>query len=209
MFADARFWDNLAERYAQKPIDNLPAYHGKLAATKARLNPHDLVLDIGCGTGSLALELAPHVAHVHAVDLSREMVKIGERKAQDQGVSNVTFHVGTLDALASFEPGSFNAVCAYNILHLVQNRAAMLQRIAELLGPQGFFVSTTPCLGESKVPYKLILPIMRWLGKAPSVQVIDIDHLENGLREAGFVDLTRPDVGAASHTAFVLASTPA
>ena len=76
MDASENFWNKIAARYAKKPIANLEAYHAKLDATKARLKPDDVILDVGCGTGSLALELSTCVSEVHAIDLSREMIKI-------------------------------------------------------------------------------------------------------------------------------------
>ncbi|MBW1831669.1 MAG: methyltransferase domain-containing protein, partial [Deltaproteobacteria bacterium] len=96
MSAEHLFWDKLAERYAQQPIANLASYERKLDVTKSRLSPTDVILDIGCGTGSLALELSPHVAEVHALDFSGEMIKVGERKARDQKATNITFHQTTL-----------------------------------------------------------------------------------------------------------------
>jgi len=143
MSTDPLFWDKLAERYAAKAVANPAAYQRKLEVTKARLGPTDVILDIGCGTGSLALELAPHVAQVHALDFSGEMIRIGRRKADAQNVTNVSFHQSTLEASQAFQPGQFDGICAYNILHLVEDRPATLQRIFELLKPGGFFVSST------------------------------------------------------------------
>jgi SAM-dependent methyltransferase len=120
------FWDKLAERYAKQPIANLASYERKLEVTKSRLSPTDAILDIGCGTGSLALELAPHVAAVHALDFSGEMIKIGKSKASDQNVTNITFHQSTLEAAEEFQPGQFDGICAYNILHLVEDRGDTL-----------------------------------------------------------------------------------
>ncbi len=208
MESDAAFWDNIAESYSRKPIADRPAYEKKLVATKERLSPGDVVLDLGCGTGSLALELAPHVAHVHAVDISGEMIRIGERKAEAQGIDNVTFHRANVDMLTGFDAESFDCVCAYNIIHLVDDRSLLLRRIFGRLRPQGSLVSTTPCLGESRMPYRLILKVMRWFGKAPAVDVLSLEELDASLREAGFVDLAKPDVGAARQTAFVLATKP-
>ena len=76
MSTDNLFWDKLAERYAKQPIADLASYERKLDVTKSRLSPTDVILDIGCGTGSLALELAPHVAAVHALDFSGEMIRV-------------------------------------------------------------------------------------------------------------------------------------
>lgn len=208
MSTDARFWDNLAERYAAKPVSNLAAYQRKLEVTKARLSSTDVILDIGCGTGSLALELAPRVAHVHALDFSGEMVRIGKGKAEAQHVTNVTFHQSTLEASQAFQPGQFDGICAYNILHLVEDRAATLRRVFELLKPGGFFISSTAVLGESFVPYKPVLTFMRWVGKAPPVGVFGADTLLREFHEAGFVDISTPDVGADKTTAFAVATKP-
>jgi len=177
MSKDDLFWDKLAERYAKQPIANLASYERKLEVTKARLSPTDVILDIGCGTGSLALELAPHVAEVHALDFSAEMIRIGERKASDQHVTNITFHQTTLEEVDGFRPEQFDGICAYNILHLVGDRTDTLQRVFSLLKPGGFFISSTACLGESLVPYTPLLAVMRWLGKAPPVQTFTVDFV--------------------------------
>ena len=208
MSAENLFWDKLAERYAQQPIANLASYERKLDVTKSRLSPTDVILDIGCGTGSLALELSPHVAEVHALDFSGEMIKIGERKARDQKATNITFHQTTLEAAEGFQPGQFDGICAYNILHLVEDRADTLRRIFAYLRPGGFFISSTACLGESLVPYSPILAVMRWLGKAPPVRVFGAESLLRDIRETGFVDISTPDVAAKKIVAFVAATKP-
>ena len=208
MSTDDVFWDKLAERYAKQPIGNLASYERKLDVTKSRLSPTDVILDIGCGTGSLALELAPHVAAAHALDFSGEMIKVGKRKASDQNVTNVTFHQSTLEAAEGFQPGQFDGICAYNILHLVADRADTLQRIFAYLKPGGFFISSTVCLGESFVPYKPVLAVMRWLGKAPAVRIFSTEALLRDIRDAGFHDISTPDVGAKKMVAFVAATKP-
>src|SRR5215217_1657238 len=59
-----RFWDNLAERYARQPIADEAAYQTKLDITRSYLHPDMAVLEFGCGTGSTALQHAPHVRHI-------------------------------------------------------------------------------------------------------------------------------------------------
>ncbi len=150
---NAAFWDKLAERYAAKPVDDPEAFDRKIAITVSHMTPESTVLDVGCGTGSLALRLAPHGAEVHGLDLSSEMIRIARGKAADAGVSNVTFHVGPFDdSFTAFAPESLDGLCAYSILHLVADRAAALERIYDLIRPGGFFISSTVCLGESWVP---------------------------------------------------------
>jgi arsenite methyltransferase len=205
---DAKFWDDLAEGYAKKPVANLEVYQRKLAVTKGRLQHGDHILDIGCGTGSLALELAPHVEQVHAIDLSGAMIDIANDKANRRGISNVTFLHTTVDDDLPFEPASFDGICAYNILHLVPDRVATLDKIFALLKPGGFFISSTVCLGQSYVPYALMLPILRWLGKAPPVQIFRVEQLLDEIRASGFEQLAQPEVGAGKTTGFVVAHKP-
>jgi len=203
-----RFWNKLAARYSKQPIANLPAYHAKLEATKARLNPDDVILDIGCGTGSLALELAPCVSRVHAIDISREMVKIANRKAVAQGITNATFHNTTVGELSAVERETFDSICAFNILHLVDDYAGVLAKIFEMLKPGGSFISTTPCLAESLVPFWMILPLMKLVGKAPEVWLLKVAALERNLQAAGFTDIERPEIPAGKATAFFVARKP-
>jgi SAM-dependent methyltransferase len=206
MTADARFWNEIADAYSRKPVENPEAFERKIAITIARLKPTDVVLDIGSGTGSLALRLAPHAGHVHGLDVSNEMVRIARAKAGAQQVANVTFHVGTLEDCTEFEEGSLDGLCAYSLLHLIEDRHAALARIHRLLKPGGFFISSTPCLGDSWVPYRPILRVMRLLGKAPPVWTFQRSALEQQVRRAGFVDVTYPDVGAEPTIAFMVAS---
>lgn len=207
--ADPAFWDELADRYAAKPVEDPDAFDRKIAITKSEMSPTDVVLDIGCGTGSLALRLAGSAAEVHGLDVSSEMTRIAREKASVARVENVHFHTGPFDeTFDAFEPGSLDGICAYSLLHLVDDRAAALWRIHQLLKPGGFFVSSTVCLGESWAPYRPLLAVMRWLGKAPWVDVISKGALAHEVEEAGFVDLAQPDVGAKAVVGFMVATKP-
>ncbi len=208
MTADAAFWNDLADEYAAKPVELPEAFERKIALTRGRLSPGDVVLDIGCGTGSLALRLAPSAAHVHGLDLSSEMIRIARTKTTAQGADNLTFHVGPFDDTIPFEPESMDALCAYSLLHLVADPPAALARIYSLLKPGGVFVSSTVCLGESWVPMAPLMWLLRSLGKAPLVKSLSKQTLVHEMANAGFVDIQQPDVGAKSRTAFVIATKP-
>lgn len=204
---DPSFWNGIAESYARQAVADPEAFERKIAITRSRMTRDDVVLDIGCGTGSLALRLAPHAAHVHGLDVSTEMIRIARDKARD--TDNVTFHVGALDdGFTAIAPGRLNGLCAYSLLHLLPDRKATLDRAFQLLRPGGFFVSSTVCLKDSWVPYAPVLTAMRWMKKAPMVKIISKRELEDEIRAAGFVDVVQPDVGAASTIAFVVASKP-
>jgi ubiquinone/menaquinone biosynthesis C-methylase UbiE len=206
---NAAFWDGIAEKYAKQPVANPDAFDAKIAITKSCMKATDVVLDIGCGTGSLALRLAGSGAQVHGLDISSEMTRIASGKAQAQRVDNVTFHTGAFDGtFGAFEPGSLDGICAYSLLHLVDDRSAALAQIFRLLKPGGFFISSTVCLGESWVPYGALIWVMRLVGKAPMVQIFDKRTLEAEIRQSGFVDISQPDVGAKGEIAFIVARKP-
>lgn len=208
MNAEARFWNDLAERYARQPVANPAAFERKIEVTRSRMKSTDVVLDIGCGTGSLALRLACTGATIHGLDLSSEMIRIAQGKANAEGAANVSFHTGSFESCQHFEPESLDGICAYSLLHLVQDLPATLHRIRGLLRPGGFFVSSTVCLGDSWVPYRPLLQAMRWLGKAPRVSMLRKTMLADALVRAGFVGVTQPDVGADSSIAFIVAEKP-
>src|SRR4030095_2393638 len=64
----------------------------------AALLPSDwVVADLGCGTGPLAVALAPHVARVIGIDASPAMLKAARRAAAS--FPNVDLHEGRLEAL--------------------------------------------------------------------------------------------------------------
>lgn len=209
MTADAAFWNNIAEKYAKKPVDDPAAFERKIGITKSLLKPSDVVLDIGCGTGSLALRLSPCAAHVHGLDVSSQMIRIARDKATAAGVTNVTFHVGPFDgSFTAFGDASVRAICAYSLLHLVADLPDALGRIFRLLEPGGVFVSSTVCLGESWAPFGPLLWILRRLGKAPMVKLLRKRTFEDEVRRAGFIDVAWPDVGAKPNIGFMTAAKP-
>lgn len=205
--ADAEFWNRTAQRYSRQRVGNPDAFERKIEATRALITPRSVVLDIGCGTGSLALRLAPSAAEVRGLDFSSEMIRIANDKARAQQVGNVRFHTGPFDdSFSAFADGELDGVCAYSLLHLLADRAAALQRIHRLLKAGGFFVSSTVCLRESRIPFRPLLGAMRWLGLAPSVvSLLSRQDVVDEIRQAGFVDLSQPEVGAGPTIAFVVA----
>ena len=106
MSTDAEFWNTLAEKYSRKPVEDPDTFERKIAITKSKMTPRDVILDIGCGTGSLALRLTPFAAEVHGLDFSSEMIRIATDKVRSQNMDNVTFHIGPFDdSFTKFEDG--------------------------------------------------------------------------------------------------------
>ncbi len=89
-----------AERFSEKAdaYDDSKSdeYHAcaDLVVAYADPNPDDVVLDLGAGTGAIALALAPDAERVLARDISDGMMAEGRRKAEAAGLSNVEFAYG-------------------------------------------------------------------------------------------------------------------
>lgn len=182
---DPRFWDRIARKYAADPIADMAGYEKTLERTRSYLGSGDTVLEFGCGTGSTALRLAPHVARMIATDISAEMITIAREKAEAQGCSNVDFRRAPLIDGAVAETG-LDAVLAYSVLHLVADRRALLARLHGMLKPGGLFISKTPCLSEMNPLIRVALPLMQVIRKAPYVEFFSGADLEADVAAAGF-----------------------
>ena len=68
------------------------------------------VLDLGCGDGTTALPAARLGANVLGVDIARNLVEAGNRRAAAEGLANLRFMEGDACDLSPLENGSFDRV---------------------------------------------------------------------------------------------------
>lgn len=203
-----KFWDKTAQRYAKSPVKNMAAYETTLERTRAYLSADDDVLELGCGTGTTALLLAAGVKHVTATDISSNMIGIGRDKAKDQQVDNVDFVHATLDD-GALDGRSFDAILAFNLLHLLPELPAALGRIHGLLKPGGVFISKSVCLGEKCWLWRPVVGAARLVGVAPYVNVMRIAELEASIVDAGFEIVETGLYPPSPPSRFVVARKPA
>jgi ubiquinone/menaquinone biosynthesis C-methylase UbiE len=104
----------------------------------AQLTPAsgELVLDVAAGAAHLSRALAPHVAHVSALDLTPEMLAQGQRLAAAQGVTNVAFLVGDATALP-WPAQQFDLVVCRLALHQVADPAAVVREMLRVTRSTG------------------------------------------------------------------------
>lgn len=191
---DAKFWDVRARKYAASKISDAEGYERTIAAVRARLKPTDAVYEFGCGTGTTALKLASAAARYVASDISGEMIAIAREKAQAEGAANLVFEVS--EAGAGQADASFDVVCGFNILHLIDGRDAVLKTVHRLLKPGGLFISKTPCIKEMNVMLPLLVPVMQLFGQAPYVGVFNAATLEREIEAARFEIVERARHGS-------------
>lgn len=181
---DAAFWDRIAPRYARRAISDMDAYEATIARVKTYLSDTDRALELGCGTGSTALLLAPFVREYEGTDISGAMIDIALERAWNASAPNLSFRKTEADTVAQ-DGQRPDKVLAFNILHLVPDTAATLAMVLDFLPEGGLFISKTPCIGE-KWYYRPIVETLRLFGKAPSVHYLRIRQLDRMMTEAGF-----------------------
>lgn len=181
-----RFWDSKAEAYAKSKISDEETYRRKLSETQAYLTPEMRVLEFGCGTGATAVEHAPHVQHIDAIDISENMLEIGRRRARKASIDNISFTRGTLTQFNA-DGASLDAVLGLNVIHLLPDRQAVFAEVARILKPGGIFVSSTGCLGNSWLRFiTLLVPLGKRLGLMPEVFIMTESELAKEVVDAGF-----------------------
>lgn len=201
--ATAAFWDKAAQKYAASPIKDMAAYEATLTRTRAYLSPTDHLLEVGCGTGSTALKLADAVARITATDISGEMLAIAEGKRTTQGVANVTFR--KQEITTPFPDTPYDAVCAFSILHLVDDLEETLMHLRDALKPGGYVISKTACLKEMNIAIRMAIPVMRAIGLAPHVLRFSASELERTFERCGFALVETGYFGSNTYARFIVA----
>lgn len=96
------------------------------------------LIDLGCGTGSFALNAAETCGAIDAVDVSRAMLSYASTQADIRGIQNIVFHHG---GFLSYEHGADPAdfvITRYALHHLPDFwKMAGLYRLAGMLKPGG------------------------------------------------------------------------
>jgi len=146
------------------------------AADRAEVGPGDSVLDVCCGTGDLAFELASRVSpggKVIGCDFSEPMLDLAREKGEKVGAESVRFEWA--DALQlPYDAGRFDAVTVGFGLRNFADRDRGLREMTRVLRPGGRLVVlefTTPSRRPFSTFYSLwfdrIVPILGRLTNDP------------------------------------------
>ena len=138
--SDAQRFQREAEKYAAY----LETPEGRLRVDLAFANLEEALpktlrslqaLDLGGGTGALALRLARIGVHVTLVDASFPMLELAKRAAQEAGVTDrIALKHGDAAQLATlFGAASFDLVLCHNVLEFVDDPCAVLRSAARAL----------------------------------------------------------------------------
>lgn len=141
---DAAFWHALYDQ-----DDVFSAIHRERAARAERevgnlpLTPGARVLEVGCGAGLLAVDLASRGFMVEATDSTPAMIELTKRNAEHAGVAS-RLNAGVADAHAlPYPDGTFELVVAMGVLPWLHSPNQGLKEMARVLQPGGYVVTNT------------------------------------------------------------------
>lgn len=140
--SDSDYWNRHADAYDRSlrllggPIPRMV----ELAAEAVRGSSR--VLEVAAGTGLVTPALARAASTVVATDYAGAMVEKLRAKIAREGLTNVSCEPADLYALR-FGPGSFDAVVAANVLHLVPRLPEALRSLRRMLAPGGRLIVPT------------------------------------------------------------------
>lgn len=157
------FWDRVAGLYDLAEFTNAKVNNaarkrvGELIPVGAR------VLDCAAGTGHFSLAAAKRAASVLCTDQSEAMLKQARKKAARKGLTNISFAQRDITALPDPD-GSFDAVIAGNVLHLLPEPEIAVRELWRVTAPGGRLILPTYLQGKVGAAYGTMIKIYQGVG---------------------------------------------
>ncbi|MBA3870285.1 MAG: class I SAM-dependent methyltransferase [Anaerolineae bacterium] len=108
----------------------------KVISQVGKLTPTSRILEVGVGTGRIALPLAKHVEAIYGLDLSRPMMLRLQAKQSDEPIYLVQGDASRLP----YPDHTFDATVGVHILHLIPNWQGVLTELTRVLKPNAPFI---------------------------------------------------------------------
>lgn len=140
------FWNRFAPRYDSHVMSRQCALIAPRLVDE--IGEVNRVLDVACGTGTLAVLLAAKVERVDAIDLAPRMTDLTLEKLREAGLTNVHVKVQSAEEL-SFPDATFDVVVLSNLLHLLDEPKRALGEAKRVLKPGGRLFAPTYLHGEN------------------------------------------------------------
>lgn len=135
-------WDGMSQLY----VDEIDRRFDSVVAgviKRANLQPGEHVLDLGTGTGGVAVQAASLLGpsgRVVGVDISPKMLTQARQRVERLGLDNLDFQVGRAEAIPSAD-GGFDVILASLSLMYAIDRQAAARECARVLRPGGRVVA--------------------------------------------------------------------
>ncbi len=146
------------------------------------VEPNDVILDIGCGNGLLALDIAQKAKKVVGLDLNSTNIELAEKGRKQQGYNNVVFRLE--DATKIESDRKFDKIVLSNVLEHLKDRKSFLNRIKKL---SPVLLVRVPMIDRDWLTlYKKELGLEYRLDRSHYIEYT-VKSLETELKEAGFI----------------------
>jgi SAM-dependent methyltransferase len=185
-----------------------------------RLPINTEILDVGCGAGFIAVNLARSGYRVHAVDAVQTMVDLTGQSAEDAGVKSLVLASrGDACSLDRYPDEKFGLVVSLGVFGWLESPEIALREIYRVLRPNGYFIFSIGnrwCLQDALNPLynPLLAPLWRkplswlrsngWLrrpsgsnhnGELPTLRHLTGSEADRMLLTAGFRKLRSASIG--------------
>jgi len=135
------FWDSVAGVYDLfVNVVNRRTHTALRKIVASLIQPGDCVLECACGTGLLTEVIAQRCARLTATDFAPKMLARAKKNCAAFG--NITFEQADITALG-YPNGSFDAVVAGNVIHLLDNPLKALGELDRVCKPGGRLIIPT------------------------------------------------------------------
>ncbi len=157
----------------------------QLICDAAKLKPGMRVLEVGCGTGLFTELFADYGAHITAIDISPDLIRLARERKLDPSL--VEFHEIPIEDEKL--KGPFDAAVGSSVLHHLEMPLA-LQRVFQLLKPGGVLVFAEPNMLNPQIWAERNLPaIRRRAHVTPGETAIIRFRLARELADIGFTEI--------------------
>ncbi len=186
-----RFWRPLGGRLLLGLAGPGTAEEHRIALSMLAPEPGDRVLDVACGPGNFTRDFSRAAGDglVVGLDASASMLEVAVR---DTDATNVAYLRGDAHALP-FRDGSFDAVCCFAALYLIEQPPLALAEITRVLAPGGRVALLSSC-NRGPLPASVTSSVVRGLS---GVRIFDRDELSGALVDGGLVEVERRVTGLA------------
>lgn len=194
-----RAWRPLGGRLLMGMVGPGMGDEHRIALGMLSLSGADRVLDVGCGPGNFTRSFAQATPAglVVGLDASRTMLA---RAARHEEEANVAYIRGDACSLP-FRDGTFDAVCCFAALYLIEQPMRAIAEIVRVLAPGGRVALLASC-NRGLLPANLTNPLVRGL---TGVRIFGRGELTGALSDRGLTDVRQQVWGLAQ---FVSAREP-
>lgn len=183
-----------ADELALVPTDSATVSYGCGNPTAiAALAPGEIVLDLGSGGGIdcfLAAQRVGPSGFAYGVDMTDEMLDLANRNATRQGIKNVEFRKGYIEAIP-LPDATVDVIISNCVVNLSPDKPAALREAYRVLRPGGRVAISDVVidgdLSDLPVSEAQVRAALSWAGCIAGA--LTVHEMENALAEAGFVEI--------------------